>query len=77
MTLFSASEVDKKVSIKVREFRVRAGYSQREVAERLGIVTQQISKYECDGDRITVGRLYLMAVMFGVRVQDFFSGIKP
>ena len=51
---------------KVRAARLRRGYSQAMLGERLGVTLQQVQKYETAKSRITVGRLVEIAGVLGV-----------
>ncbi len=49
--------------------------SQTTVAKALGVTFQQIQKYEKGVNRISAGRLYLLARFLGGTVADFFEGL--
>lgn len=42
----------------------------------MGVTFQQIQKYESGANRICAGRLYLLAVLFGVQVGAFYEGLN-
>ncbi len=67
--------IDKHVSRRLRERRVLAGFTQQTLAERVGVTYQQEHKYEHAVDRISAGRLYLLAQALGVSVDYFFEGL--
>ncbi|RMD88129.1 MAG: XRE family transcriptional regulator [Alphaproteobacteria bacterium] len=64
--------IDAQVGARVRAARTLAGLSQQEFARRLGISFQQLQKYETGADRISASRLYRMAVILDMSVDDFF-----
>lgn len=53
------------------------GLTQTQLAEALGISYQQVQKYETGSNRITAGRLYVIANLLEVDVSFFFSEIDP
>lgn len=69
----SADSAEKKVSKRLRALRVEAGVTQREMAVVCGCSYQQYQKMEQGKNRITAGRLYLLARHLGVPVETFYS----
>lgn len=67
-----AHSIDAYVAGRLRGLRLQHGVSQSEIAKEIGVTFQQIQKYEAGINRITAGRLYQIAGLFGVPVQDFF-----
>lgn len=67
-----AREVDRYVGQRIRERRVSAGITQQELAAALGLSYQQVQKYENGSNRISAGRLYVLARLLGAEVTDFF-----
>ena len=51
---------------RIRLYRTARGYTQREVAERLGITAQAVSKWESGGSCPDVMLLYDLARLLGV-----------
>jgi transcriptional regulator with XRE-family HTH domain len=72
-----AQVIDQHVGRQIRHWRMLAGKSQAQLAERLGLTFQQIQKYENGANRISAGRLLQIADFFGVEVEDFFAGARP
>lgn len=68
----SAEEVDKVVGANLRRLRKERGYSQQDVGDLFGITFQQVQKYENGTNRISCGKLYVMAGAFGVNINAFF-----
>lgn len=62
----------KDLGFKLRMLRQEAGYTQEQIAEKVGVSTQQIQKYEAGRDKISVDRLQQFAEIFSIPVQDFF-----
>jgi len=67
-----ANEFDLFVGRRIRELRKAKGFSQKDLAKRIGISSQQLQKYENWTDRICAGRLYEIAKQLGVSVQECF-----
>lgn len=66
--------IDVLVGNNVRILRLERGYSQSDLAERLGITFQQIQKYEKGINRIGSGRLARLSQVLGVSVGRLFQG---
>jgi transcriptional regulator with XRE-family HTH domain len=47
----------------------------QEVAAVLGVPYQQLHKYETGANRLSAGRLFLLAEALGVEVAHFFEGL--
>lgn len=70
-----STEIDRRVGERLRVFRLARGYTQKDVAERVGLSFQQVQKYEQGLNRITAGRLWQLASILEVDIQDFFSSV--
>ena len=66
--------IDVLVGNNVRILRLEKGFSQSDLAERLGITFQQIQKYEKGINRIGSSRLARLSQVLGVSVSRFFQG---
>ena len=75
-TILSASEVDQLVGDRIRRRRILIGLTQDQLGESLGISYQQIQKYETGANRVSAGRLYLIAARLEVSPGWFFDPIK-
>ncbi|MEM1087741.1 MAG: helix-turn-helix transcriptional regulator [Pseudomonadota bacterium] len=73
-TILTATEVDSRVGDRIRRRRILMGLTQDQLGEALGISYQQIQKYETGANRVSVGRLYLIAQKLGVQPGWFFDG---
>ncbi len=69
----STSDVDYYVSLRLRQRRTMLGLSQVQLADQIGVSSQQVHKYEAGISRITAGCLYVMAGALGVKVDYFFE----
>jgi transcriptional regulator with XRE-family HTH domain len=70
------SNVDRHVGARMRERRIMLGLSQAELAKLLGVTYQQAHKYEAGINRISAGRLHLIAQALGVGIEYFFVGLE-
>ncbi|MEM1390279.1 MAG: helix-turn-helix transcriptional regulator [Pseudomonadota bacterium] len=70
----TATEIDSRVGDRIRRRRILMGLTQDQLGEALGISYQQIQKYETGANRVSVGRLYLIAQKLGVSPGWFFDG---
>ena len=68
-----ADALDKHIGGRIREQRENLGLTQDELARRIGVSYQQIHKYERGSNRISAGRLGLVAEVLKVSVQDFYK----
>ena len=66
---------DVHVGQKVREARVTKGYSQDDLAKKLGISFQQVQKYEKGTNRIGSSRLWEISIALDSPIIYFFEGI--
>ncbi len=69
------SKIDAHVGGQVRRRRRMAGITQEDVGKVLGISFQQVQKYENGTNRMSAGRLYVLANLLNVTVNDFFAGL--
>lgn len=72
-----ADIVDKHVGSRIRERRREIQISQQDMSEILGVSYQQLQKYENGSNRVSAGRLYLMAHVLKVDVGFFYQGLPP
>ncbi len=71
------TEVEKIISQKIEELRLSRGLSRMALSELIGVSHQQTQKY-CKGtDRISAGRLQLIAKALRVNVSCFFEEYIP
>jgi len=71
-----AHPVDVHVGKKLKEIRTQRGFSQTDVAQRVGISFQQVQKYETGSNRIAASRLFELANVFEVHPGSFFDGLE-
>lgn len=58
---------------RIKELRIKAGLSQQELAEKLYITSQAISKWENNSSQPDINLLPDLASIFGVRIDDLFE----
>lgn len=61
------------IAQRIKKMRMIAGFTQAEVAEKLGISFQQLQKYESGKNRISAVRVELLAQILGLPVSAFFE----
>lgn len=74
--MLTASEVDRLVGERIRRRRILMGLTQDQLGETLGISYQQIQKYETGANRVSAGRLYLIAKCLDVSPGWFFDPVQ-
>lgn len=72
-----ALDVDRYVSLRIRQRRIMLGLTQQQMAELIGVTYQQAHKYETGINRISAGRLYQIARALGVEISYFFEDVDP
>ncbi|MFC4347818.1 helix-turn-helix domain-containing protein [Kordiimonas lipolytica] len=70
-----ADLIDKHVGRRLRDRRRALELSQQDIANILGISYQQVQKYESGQNRVSAGRLYLLAHILQTKVSDFYEGL--
>jgi transcriptional regulator with XRE-family HTH domain len=64
--------VDEHVGSKLRQFRLLADVTQKELGDALGVSFQQVQKYEVGSNRVSASKLYEIAKFLDVPVSAFF-----
>ena len=65
--------IDKQIGLKIKDIRKGLGFSQMELAERIGLSFQQVQKYEKGATRISVMRLQQISEALDVSITDFIG----
>lgn len=68
-------EIDKFIGSKIYSLRLAKGFSRQQLAEVIGVTHQQLQKYEKGTNRISVGRLVLIAKALGETIEYFYEGL--
>lgn len=71
-----ADGIDKHIGKRIREQRENLGLTQSQLAEAIHVSYQQIHKYERGSNRISAGRLWLIAEALQMPVQHFYDGAQ-
>src|SRR3954453_17478576 len=71
----AAGELDALIGKRARERRLALGLAQQQLAEMIGTTYQQAHKYEKGVNRISAGRLHVIAGALGVEPGYFFAGL--
>ncbi len=72
-----ASEIDSTLGNKVKAMRLARGMSRSEVAKAIGIVHQQLAKYEEGTNRVSAGRLVMLSRVLKVSVSELLEEAEP
>jgi transcriptional regulator with XRE-family HTH domain len=75
MTSRASTEIDIRVGRNLRRARQHRGYTQDELARRIGVRSQQVQKYESGENRITAGRLWQASHHLRVPITDLFDEV--
>jgi len=68
-----ANAIDRLVGVRVRDRRIALGMSQDALAKKLGLSFQQVQKYEKGTNRISAGRLFVLAQALLTPIAYFFG----
>lgn len=68
----ASTDVDIEIGARIRMARVAAGMSQEALGDKVNLTFQQIQKYEKGVNRVSVGRLVLIARALGVSRATLF-----
>ncbi len=69
-------EIDKFIGGKIYSLRLAKGLSRQQLSKVIGVTHQQLQKYEKGSNRISVGRLVLIATALDKNIAYFYDGIE-
>jgi transcriptional regulator with XRE-family HTH domain len=69
-------EIDKFIGNKIYSLRLAKGFSRQQLSQVIGVTQQQLSKYEKGTNRISVGRLMLIAISLSENISYFYKDIQ-
>ena len=69
------SQIDLIIGRRIRERRQSIGLTQQELADRVGLTYQQVHKYEFGSNRVSCGRIVIIAEALGVQAAYFFDNL--
>lgn len=67
-------QIDMIVGERIREQRISLGLSRMQLAAKIDVTHQQLQKYEKGDNRVSAGRLYLIAEALNKPLNYFFNG---
>ncbi len=70
MVLLVEKSLDCEVGGKVKNWRLERGYTQKDLAEKLGVKYWVILQYEKGNRRISIERLYAIAEALSISITD-------
>ena len=68
-------QIDKIIGGRVYSLRVAQGLARKQLAKVIGVTHQQLQKYEKGTNRISAGRLVLIAKSLGEEISYFYEGL--
>ncbi|RYE05688.1 MAG: XRE family transcriptional regulator [Rickettsiaceae bacterium] len=69
-------QIDQFVGGKIYSIRLAKGLSRQQLSDVIGVTHQQLQKYEKGTNRISVGRLVLIAKALSKTVEYFYEGLE-
>ena len=66
-------DVDNHIANMIKKYRINSGYSQKELAQKAGISSQQVQKYESMKSKINAAKLYEFALILEIPLYSFFE----
>jgi transcriptional regulator with XRE-family HTH domain len=69
-------EIDRHIGAKIQELRLASGMSRQQLGEKIEVTHQQLQKYERGTNRISAGRLAVIAKHLNKKVQYFFEDVE-
>lgn len=70
------AQIDKFIGSKIYSLRLAKGLSRQQLAEVIGVTHQQLQKYEKGTNRISAGRLVLIARALDRTAEFFYEGFE-
>ena len=70
------SKIDKLIGQKIYSLRLAKGLSRQQLAKTIDVTLQQLQKYETGFNRISIGRLILIAKALEKNIGYFYEGLE-
>lgn len=67
--------IDSHIGKQIYELRIARGMSRQELGDQIGVTHQQCQKYESGANRVSAGRLVLIAKVLDKPIDFFYSQI--
>ena len=68
-------QIDRHIGVKIQELRLAHGMSRQDLGGHIEVTHQQLQKYEMGINRVSAGRLALIAQCLGTSVSTFYEGL--
>lgn len=68
-------QIDRYIGNKIQELRLAHGMSRQDLGQLISVTHQQLQKYEMGVNRVSAGRLALIAKHLGTSVGSFYDGL--
>jgi transcriptional regulator with XRE-family HTH domain len=68
-------DIDRQVAARIRQRRMARNITQQQFAELIGVTIQQAYKYERGINRVSAGRLFVIAQALDVDIGFFYQGL--
>lgn len=68
-------QIDRFIGMKIQELRLALGMSRQELGDLIEVTHQQLQKYEMGINRVSAGRLALIAKFLNTSVANFYEGL--
>lgn len=69
-------QIDRFIGAKIQELRLAHGMSRQELGDKIEVTHQQLQKYEIGVNRVSAGRLAIIAKYLGTSVSTFYEGLE-
>ena len=66
----------REIAMRIKELREICGYSEEEVASRLGVSLDEYKQYESDGQGIPINVIYQLSKMYKVDFSEILTGVS-
>jgi transcriptional regulator with XRE-family HTH domain len=76
MTSRNAADLDHRLAERIRERRIAMGLTQGQLAKTAGVTYQQAHKYETGANKISLQRLFDIALALGMTVSELLDGLR-
>lgn len=68
-------QIDRYIGTRIQELRLAHGMSRQELGDKIEVTHQQLQKYEMGINRVSAGRLALIAKYLDTSVATFYEGL--
>jgi transcriptional regulator with XRE-family HTH domain len=68
--------IDKYIGTRIQELRLSLGLSRQQLGEKIEVTHQQLQKYEKGTNRVSAGRLAVIASFLNKPIAYFYEGVE-